>query len=143
MGEARDIMDRFTNAMRNSDFETVSSLFAPEAVAVDPSAGEIKGAENIVEFLKELRGAFPDFDWEPLHEHESGNVAIDEGYIVGTNTGPIPMPSGDSIPATGKSIRMRECDIATVENGLITSHHFYYDQMDFLSQLGLAPESPS
>ena len=143
MGEARDVMDRFTNAMMSGDFETVSSLLAPEAVAVDPGAGEIRGAENIVEFLKGFRKALPDFDWEPLHEHEAGNVAIDEGYIVGTNNGPIPMPSGDSIPATGKSIRMRECDIATVENGVITTHQLYYDQMDFLSQLGLAPETPS
>jgi ketosteroid isomerase-like protein len=143
MGEARDIMDRLTNAVVNKDYESMSSLYGPESVAVDPGVGEIKGAENIVEYLKGFNDAFPDLQWEPLHEHESGNTAIDEGYIVGTNTGPIPLPSGESIPATGKSIRVRECDIATVENGVITSHHFYYDQMDFLGQLGLAPETPS
>ena len=143
MGEARDVMDRFTNAMMSGDFETVSTLYAREAVVIDPGAGEIKGPDNIVEFFKGFQEAFPDLTWEPLHEHESGNVAIDEGFLVGTNTGPIPMPSGDSIPATGKSMRMRECDIATVENGVITSHQLYYDQMDFLSQLGLAPETPS
>jgi hypothetical protein len=31
-------------------------------------------------------------------------------------------------------------DIATVESGAVTSHRFYFDQMDFLGQLGLAPE---
>jgi ketosteroid isomerase-like protein len=143
MGEARDIMDRLTRALVSKDFETVSTLYAQEAVAVDPGAGKIKGAEGIVEFYRTFLDAFSDLNWEPLHQHESGNTAFDEGYLVGTNSGPIALPSGDSIPATGKSMRLRECDAVTVENGVITSHRFYYDQMEFLGQLGLAPETPS
>jgi hypothetical protein len=38
---------------------------------------------------------------------------------------------------------VRSCDIARVEGGLITTHHFYFDQMEFLGQLGLLPESLS
>jgi hypothetical protein len=37
---------------------------------------------------------------------------------------------------------MRSCDVAEVEGGLITSHRFYFDQMDFLGQLGLLPDMP-
>jgi SnoaL-like polyketide cyclase len=47
------------------------------------------------------------------------------------------------IPATGKHVRVRACDIATVQNGVITSHRFYFDQMEFLGQLGLVPETPA
>ncbi len=39
---------------------------------------------------------------------------------------------------TGKSLRLRECDILTVANGVAVAHHFYYDQLDFMTQLGLA-----
>jgi ketosteroid isomerase-like protein len=42
--------------------------------------------------------------------------------------------------ATGNRVRLRSCDAATVEDGLVTSHRFYYDQMEFLRQLGLTPE---
>jgi hypothetical protein len=28
--------------------------------------------------------------------------------------------------------------VATVRDGVITNHRFYFDQMEFLSQLGLA-----
>jgi ketosteroid isomerase-like protein len=143
MGEARDVMDRLTKALVSKDLDTISTLYAPEAVAFDPGVGEIKGPESILEYFKGFQEAFPDVKWEPLHEHESGNTAIDEGYLVGTNSGPIPLPSGDSIPATGKSVRLRECDAVTIENGVITSHRFYYDQMDFLGQLGLSPETTS
>jgi ketosteroid isomerase-like protein len=30
--------------------------------------------------------------------------------------------------------------LATVRDGRIISHRFYYDQMEFLGQLGLVPE---
>lgn len=143
MGEAREVMDRMTNAMVGKDFETLSTLYAPEAVAVDPNVGEIKGNDGILAYLKGFHEAIPDLNWEPVNEFESGNTAIDEGYVVGTNTGPIPLPSGETVPATGKSLRLRECDIMTVENGVATSHRFYYDQMEFLDQLGLTPGTPS
>jgi ketosteroid isomerase-like protein len=78
-------------------------------------------------------------EWEPLSKLEVSNTAIDEGYFIGTHTGPLETPTGETIPPTGKQVRLRECDVATVENGLITSHRFYFDQMEFLEQLGLAP----
>jgi hypothetical protein len=53
------------------------------------------------------------------------------------------MPSAESIPATGKQIRVRDCDVATVTGGLLTRHRFYFDQMEFLGQLGLLPEMPA
>jgi len=51
------------------------------------------------------------------------------------------MPGGESIPPTRKSVRVRGCDAATVENGRVTSHRFYFDQMELLEQLGLAPQA--
>ncbi|WP_426939533.1 ester cyclase [Pseudarthrobacter sp. S3] len=65
------------------------------------------------------------------------------GSVTGTNTGPLPLPSGESLPATGKSIRVRSCDVAHVEAGLIKQHAFYFDQMELMAQLGLLPESVS
>ena len=50
-------------------------------------------------------------------------------------------PNGETIPATGRRVRLRECDVATVENGVVTSHRIYFDMQDWLTQLGLAPES--
>jgi hypothetical protein len=31
-------------------------------------------------------------------------------------------------------------DAATVADGVVTSHRFYFDQLELLGQLGLAPE---
>jgi hypothetical protein len=81
----------------------------------------------------------PGLHWEPADSHEVGNTAIDEGCFVGMHTGELPGPAGEAIPPTGKKVRVRECDAATVENGVITSHRFSFDQMELLGQLGLLP----
>jgi ketosteroid isomerase-like protein len=137
MGEARDVMNRVTDAFVRHAWDEAASLYATDAVSVTPDQGEIKGRENIVAWSRQFFDAFPDARYEPANEHESGDTAIDEGFFVGTNTGPLPGPTGETIPATSRSIRVRTCDIATVKNGVITRHRFYFDQLDFLSQLGL------
>jgi limonene-1,2-epoxide hydrolase len=137
MGEAREVFDRFNEALLAGDLGAASAHYAEDAVASPPDEGEIRGRERISEFLRPFMEAFSDVDFEFLYKHESGNCAIDEGFFVGTHSGPLPMPNGESLPPTGNTLRVRECDAVTVENGLITSHRFYFDVMDFLSQLGL------
>ena len=142
MGEARQVMDRMTEAMMSQDFAALGEIYASDAVAVTPDQGEVRGREPIVQYLKQFIEAFPDLQYESLHAHESGNTAIDEGVVVGTNTQPLPMPNGDSLPPTGKQIRIRSVDVVTVDNGAVISHRFYFDQMEFLGQLGLLPDMP-
>ena len=143
MGEAREAMDRLTKAFIDQDFDAVASCYAQDAVAITPDQGEVRGRDAIMGYFKGQADAFPDSGYESLHKHEAGNVAIDDGYFTGTHTGSFPSPSGESVPPTGRQIRVRSCDIATVEGGLITSHRFYFDQMDFLGQLGLLSDTPS
>ena len=141
MGQAREVMDRVTEAAMGNDGETLKQLYAPDAVAETPDAGTLNGGEAIIAWFTGFAEAFPDASWESGHAHECGDTAVDEGYLVGTHTGPLRLPDGQSIPATGKSVRVRGCDAATVQNGRVTSHRFYFDQMEFMGQLGLAPEA--
>jgi ketosteroid isomerase-like protein len=140
MGEAREVMDRATTAITRGNLDELRSCYADDATAVTPDQGELEGGDAIVNWVRQFVEAIPDATYEPLHAHEAGDTAIDEGYFVGTNTGPLQLPTGETLPATGKRIRVRGCDVATVQNGRITSHRFYFDQMEFLGQLGLAPE---
>jgi ketosteroid isomerase-like protein len=143
MGDAREVMDRLTAAVMGQDFEAAAACYAESAVVVTPDQGEIKGREAIIGYHKQLGEAFPDAAYESTQKHESGSVAIDEGYFTGIHTAPLSLPSGETVPPTGKEIRIRACDLATVKGGLITQHHFYFDQMEFLEQLGLLQEASS
>ena len=140
MGEARETMDRVTQAAMSGDVETLRGLYAEDAVIETPDQGTITGRDAIVEWISGFQKAFPDLTYEPLNEYEIGNTAIDEGAVSGTHTGPLETPTGETVPPTGKRVRVRETDLATVENGKVTSHRFYFDQMEFLAQLGLVPE---
>ena len=143
MGQARKVMDRLTAAATEThDWQALAACYASDAVAVTPDQGELRGGEAIAGYLRQFSVAFPDVQYEVASAHEVGNVAIDEGFITGTHTQPLPVPGGEDIPSTGRRIRVRECDVVTVEGGVVTSHHFYFDQMEFLGQLGLLPEMP-
>ncbi len=139
MGEAREVLNRLIDAVLDGRADEVSNLYAENATVVTPDAGEVRGRDAIGAYFNQLSQGFPDASWESLSKLEAGNTAIDEGYFIGTQTGPLQTPTGETIPPTGKRVRVRECGIATVENGLVTSHRFYLDQMEFLEQLGLAP----
>jgi ketosteroid isomerase-like protein len=140
LGEARDVMNQLTDAIFRNDEEAVKQLYASDAVAETPDQGTVNGRDAVAAWALDFLKSFPDAKYEPGSEHESGDTAIDEGFFVGTNTGPLEMPDGQTLPPTGKRVRVRACDAATVANGEVISHRFYFDQMDFLGQLGLAPE---
>ena len=142
MGQARELMDRMTDCMRKHDFEGLASVYASNAVITTPDEGEIKGRDGILGYLRRFSVALPDFEWEELTSHESGNTAVDEGWVLGTNTGPIETPT-KTIPATGRRVRVRACDVATVRDSQIVSHNFYFDQMELFGQLGLLPDQPA
>lgn len=141
MGEAREVMDRFTEALTGTDLKAAMECFAEDAVAVTPD-GEVRGRESIGEYWRQMTDALPDSTYESTYTHESGDTAIDEGYFAGRNTGPLVLPSGESLEPTQKEVRVRGCDVATVENGKIVSYRLYFDQLDFLGQLGLLPNAP-
>jgi ketosteroid isomerase-like protein len=141
MGQARDVMDRLSAAtIETKDLRAIGECFAEDAIAHTPDHGDIKGRAEIVEWWRQMHEAVPDSTYQSVYKFEDGNTAIDEGYFGGTNTGPITLPTGEQLPATNKTIRIRGCDAATVENGRIVDYRLYYDQMEFLNQLGLAPE---
>lgn len=139
MGQAREIMDKVTAAVLAGDREAVRRLYADDAVAETPDAGRLVGGDAIADYLVGFSSAFPDLSFEVVAELEAGATAVDEGYMTGTHTAPLVTPDGE-VPATGRSIRMRACDVLTARNGVAIEHRFYFDQLAFMTQLGLGDD---
>jgi ketosteroid isomerase-like protein len=137
VGQAREIMDRITTAAMAGDAAALGQLYAADAAAETPDGGRLDGREAIIEFLLSFRRAFPDVSWESRATYDSGDTAIDEGFLVGTHTEVLSTPRGD-VPPTGRPLRLRDIDLITVKDGVAVAHRFYYDSLDFMSQLGLA-----
>lgn len=138
MREAREVMDQVTAALEAGDRSALSECYAEDAVAITPDAGELKGRAAIADYLLQFSEAFPGNRYEYSAKYDDGNVAIDVGYFTGTNTGPLRVQSGETLEPTGRQVRLRSCDIAQVEGGVVTRHEFFYDQAEILDQLGLS-----
>jgi hypothetical protein len=62
-----------------------------------------------------------------------------EGVFLSTHTGPLVGPAGE-IPATGRKLELQFCDVFIARGSRFAEHHIYYDQVTFLTQLGLMPQ---
>ena len=141
MGQAREVMDRLTTAITAGNSDAIAGLYAQDAVAVTPDGGELHGRDDIAAYWRQMTEAVPDGSYQSVHAYEVGNTAIDEGVFHGHNTGPIQLATGETLPATQKEIRIRGVDFATVDDdGRIVDYRLYFDEMEFLGQLGLLPD---
>jgi predicted ester cyclase len=138
MGQARDALDKLTKAaVEAHNVDLVMSMYSDDAVLSTPDAGEIKDRDQIAAYWGQFIEGFPDASYRYLSKIEAGGKAVDEGWFEGTNTEPVKLPSGETMPPTGKHIKMRSCDVATVEDGKVVEHHLYFDELDFQRQMGL------
>lgn len=136
MGEAQEAMRRSTAAMMAGDMEALKSCYAPDVVVTTPD-GELHGPGQLVDYLQQMFEAMPDLAYTLVRELEAGDAAVDEGIVTGTNTGPVTLPDGTTIPATGKQVRLRSVDIVTVSSGLVVRHDIYFDRLEMMQQLDL------
>jgi ketosteroid isomerase-like protein len=125
------------------DLEALRAIYAPDVVATTPDDGELHGIDRFIEWNRTFVGSFTDRQFVPMNAHETADCAIDQGDFVGTHNAPLKLPDGQTVPPTGKQIRVRAADVATVREGRIVRHDFYFDQLDMLVQLGLLEASPS
>ncbi len=139
MSESRMVADRVTESVIQEDLEAVTSCYSPDAVLIAPE-GTFKGREQIAEFFAAWFDPFSELAVEATTKTEWDNTTLDEWTLRCTHTGPLAMPTGENVPATGKRITVRGADVCKVEAGLVTEHRMYYDQVEVLGQLGLLPE---
>ena len=135
MSGSGDVVRRHIEAFNARDAE--SSPWAEDAEIQAPGA-TVSGREAVLGFLGVFQAAFPDGRLEVRNLLSDGSSAAAEGAFVGTHDGVLHSPQGD-VPPTGKSVELRWASAYEVRGEELLSEHLYFDQMDFLGQLGLLP----
>lgn len=138
MGEARSIVDKQYEAINAGDVDAAMATQADDVDGLVPGAGPLRGRDAFKEFVQPFLTAFPDAKLHADNVVETSDTVVVEGRFTGLNTGPLMTPAGE-MPPTGKSIDLPFSDIFRVTGGTIVSHHTYFDQADFMQQLGLMP----
>lgn len=138
MGEALEAARRHIEAFNAHDAEAHMANEAVDVEWVQPGGITLRGPEQVVESQLILWQALPDVRVTPSNQIEAGPIVVTEGVFTGTHTGTLRTPQGD-IPRSGNRITLRYVTVQRVEGGKIVSEHVYFDQLEFLSQLGALP----
>ena len=113
---ARDFVSHMNNA------ETMNTMVTTDAMA---SGGVLPQPIPIAEAMKVMDGlmtAFPDLKFEVKQVTVNGNQATVNTMWSGRNSGPLslPMPGMPAIPATGKTVLVKDTYIVTVEGDKVS-----------------------
>jgi hypothetical protein len=90
----------------------------------------------------------PDLTGTRLRGFGQGDWVCVELLLSGTHKGPLrhgldretlEKQKDNLVPATGRRIEIRACAVYKVEGAEISESHIYYDQLNLMKQLGLAP----
>jgi steroid delta-isomerase-like uncharacterized protein len=85
--------------------------------------------------------AFPDLHFELKQKVAQGEYVVINWVGSGTHTGPLPTPTGDTLPATGKKATVAGSTTYQIINGKVVKGWTYWDMVSLLSQLGIMPVS--
>ncbi|MEA2247098.1 MAG: hypothetical protein QOH46_1627 [Solirubrobacteraceae bacterium] len=138
MSELEDLARTVFTAIDARDFDRLEELVAPDCdVQVPGFRGSGPGA--FIAWIQPFLAAFPDIRHTRGALAETGDILAFEMEVAGTHTGPLRTPAGE-VPATGRRLDLRVANVWRTDGTRITAYHVYFDQLEFLGQLGLLPE---
>lgn len=141
MGTLLDLVHTHHRGLETGDLDLSATVFDEDVVTQMPF--------GILHGLAEFRGlgeafvaAVPDMKLTITKAVELGDTVVIEGIYSGTQTGPLQTPGGE-IPPTGRAFSFPYVDVFVARDGKFVEHRGYWDNVTFMTQLGLMPEPAS
>lgn len=141
MDQALAAAERHVSAFNRHDLEAHSANETEDIGWTQPGVS-LEGREAVAGLQQALWSALPDAQIEVVARVADAETVMSEEVLTGTQTGPFVTPSG-TVPPSGRAIRMPFVTVQRIRDGKIASERVYFDQLDFLRQLGIAPDDPS
>jgi steroid delta-isomerase-like uncharacterized protein len=130
----------FYESWNERDFDRGAELVAEDgAITIVGSGERFEGPDGSRRFSHMWADAFPDGRVEIESLIEAGDRVAVEYVGRGTQTGPLVSPMGE-IPATGRTVELRLCDVYEFRNAKVQALRTYFDTSSLMQQLGLMPE---
>lgn len=133
----KDVLDRNIAAVNARDMDAYLANQQPDVEFVIPGGVTLRGRDQLRQYAEAQWTAFPDgklvFGGQVLSE----DAAATEVTFTGTHTGQMHTPAGVLEP-TGRTVSLTSVSMLRIEDGLISSEHVYFDQLELMTQLGLS-----
>lgn len=120
-------------------WDRLSESHADNIVVTWPDGHETKGIQKHIDDLKALFVFAPDIT---IKEHAirfgSGSWTTATGVMTGTFSQPMPIGEGKTISPTGDKFALGMVTVGHWTNGKMDHEWLYWDNADFMKQIGLA-----
>jgi steroid delta-isomerase-like uncharacterized protein len=126
-------------AYNNKDWTAARAAFTSDATYDEVATHRrVQGVDDILALWRGWATAIPDSKATFHTERAADGTVVIELTWRGTHTGPLKTPDGE-IPATGRKIEVRACQVIEVANGKAKVMRHYFDMATLLQQLGVTP----
>jgi nogalonic acid methyl ester cyclase / aklanonic acid methyl ester cyclase len=138
-----NIVRQVIEAFNTGDISNVSEFISPQYFnhesQVDPVRGQLRGPEEFIDTVENLRIAFPNLRHEEQATIAQGDMVVSIINVTGRHTGNFFI-----LPPTGNDISYEAVHLYRIgEDGKIVEHRAIRDDLTFLAQLGVVePSSP-
>lgn len=137
----KEIIRQAHASLQAGDVDGFKSLISPDYTrhcqAMPPGLQEINGTEQFFGFIEEFTKAVPVYTDSLSNMIAEGDMVAYVSTMKGTMTGPM-----GKFPATGRSFTLENIVIQRLQHGKVVETWISWDNVAFLSQLGLMPEPP-
>ena len=131
--------EAYYDALNAHDVGRLSEYQASGYTFQGPGLPGPVGTGEDAAYIQGFIDAFPDLHFELTHKIAQGDFVVVNWVGTGTHDGPLRTPSGDSVPATGRTGTNFGSNTIEFENGKVLHSRVYFDMAALLAQLGLMP----
>jgi len=139
MGSPAEMARRTFQAYNDRDLDAMLTSVSPDVRITLPGGQLISGREEMRAHEQQEWEGFPDARVEVRQVIDQDSTAVAEFTWAATHTGPLHLPDGSTIPATGKRIELPCVSVMEFKDGLVAAERNYWDQMEAFQQMGLLP----
>jgi len=138
--ELKPILDAYVEAWNTGNVDVLDAI-ADAGVQRHVSPTVPSSATNLDELkqvITNFRAQFPDFHVSLDEEIYVAGKSVIRWTVTGTHTG-----STEELPATGKAVSVSGSSIMHYAEGKLTEEWAYFDNQDFMQQLGFTLAPPA
>jgi len=137
-----ELGERLAKAFNSSDWGAYSAAMTDDTLYESPQA-QARGPEQILEFVKGVKVAYPDMKATATNVLTCGNTLVRELTWDGTNSGPMTTPQG-TIPPTNRRITFKGVVLLEAsDDGKVVAMREYYDRAAIMAQMSPGASAPA
>lgn len=114
------------------------AAMAPDVVYWEPCTGRrLEGVGQVSDGVFLWKASWPDLRHTDTETIAQGDEVCVETVWLGTQTGPLYTPDGQTLEATGRPTTNPAAMVASIRGGRVASMHHYFDLANIMRALGL------